>query len=205
VLLERAVQATDLRPFINKCRTLRSLKGVARCLQIFVAENYSPEALRLAKENGVLPATPDSLFGAEVAAALRQLVSVLSDAYAGAASAEKIAEIFTRLSSIEGAATNLRGALFEYIVADLVKRSSPDTDTRLNEGVIGLDGKTAEVDVLAVRRGHSVRFIECKGYKPGGTIPDEMVQRWLENRIPLIRSEAINNRFWRGHALSFEL
>lgn len=66
-------------------------------------------------------------------------------------------------------------------------------------------GRTAEVDVLAIRSGSSIRFIEGKGYKPRGQIPDEMVRRWLEDRLPVIRSAAKPNRFWRKEVLIFEL
>lgn len=204
VLLERVVQDSDIKPFLNKCRTLRNLKKVSRCLQIFVADGYSPAALRLAKEAGIIPATPATLFGDEVALALRQLTSVLVDAYAQSTNVEQLGEVFARLSRIEGAATNLRGALFEYLVAELVRKTSISSDIRMNEVVRDERGRSAEIDVLVVRHGHSVRFIECKGYKPGGTIPDDMVQRWLEDRIPLIRSEATGNRFWRNHQLTFE-
>lgn len=205
VLLGHPIQAQELRPFISKCEALRSLKNVASCLQIFVADGYTKEALQLAKEKGIVPASPEALFGTEVAEALRQLESLLQEAYVNSGSVERIAEIFKRLSTIEGVATNLRGDLFEYIVADLVRRSSVVSDVRLNEVVADDQGRSAEVDVLAIRSGSSIRFIECKGYKPGGQIPDEMVRRWLEDRLPVIRSAAKANRFWRREAFIFEL
>ena len=60
------------------------------------------------------------------------------------------------------------------------------------------------MDVLVVHRDQSVRFIECKGYKPGGTVPDDMVERWLKDRIPLIRAAASDNTFWRKSRFEFE-
>jgi hypothetical protein len=204
VLLGNPIRPQDLRPFILKCEALRSLKGVASCLQIFVADGYTGEALKLAKEMGVVPASPRALFGNEVAEALRQLESLLKDAYVNSESAERIAEIFKKLSTIEGVATNLRGALFEYIVADLIKRSSVVNDIRLNEIFIDDQGNRAEVDVLVSKTHSSLRFIECKGYKPGGQIPDEMVRRWLEDRIPVIRRAAKANPIFRREEFFFE-
>lgn len=204
VLLGRPIYPQDLRPFISKCEALRSLKNVASCLQIFVADGYSKDALQLAKEKGIVPASPEALFGTEVAEALRQLASLMQEAYLNSDSAERIAEIFKRLSTIEGVATNLRGNLFEYIVADLVRRSSLACDVRLNEIFTDDQSRSAEVDVLALRAGLSIRFLECKGYKPGGKIPDEMVKRWLEDRISVIRRAAKANPFWRKEALIFE-
>ena len=65
-------------------------------------------------------------------------------------------------------------------------------------------GRAAEVDVLVVDNNKTVRFIECKGYKPGGSVPDEMVARWLNDRIPLLRKVAMKNSFWGNCTFQFE-
>lgn len=203
VLLGRQIQTSDLKPFINKCKTLRSLKGVNRCLQFFVADDFHVEARRLAKAAGIVPATPESLFGEEVAKSLRQFTSLLKDAFGGASNVEKIGEIFSRLSRVEGAATNLRGALFEYIAAEIVRGTSTPSYIKMNEIFEDGKGGKAEVDVLSVHNNQSTRFIECKGYKPGGIIPDDEVRKWL-TKIPVVRGVALNNSLWRGHRLAFE-
>ncbi|WP_052486031.1 hypothetical protein [Ralstonia solanacearum] len=204
MLLGTAVTATHLKPFITKCQTLRSLKRVGRCLQIFVSEGYEPEAFKLAKATGVIPATPASLFGEDVAAALTALTDLLSETFLCPDILGRLDVVFSRLGKIEGAAINLRGALFEFIVAEVVRRSFVSSDVRMNEIFRDDQGRKAEVDVLVVRRDHSVRFIECRGYKPGGTVPDELVERWLNGRIPLLRTAALAERFWQGHDLVFE-
>lgn len=204
VLLGVAVNATHLKPFINKCKTLRSLRGVGRCLQIFLAEGYEPEAFALVKTNGIVPATTESLFGREVAAALLRLEELLADTFSRAANVEVVDEIFRSLSRVEGAATNLRGALFEFIVAEIVRRTDASTELRMNE-LVHHAGRTAEVDVLSTKVSKEARFIECRGYQPGGTLPDDHVARWLDDRIPLIRAAALEHPFWRGYRLRFEL
>lgn len=204
VLLGINISAKELAPFINKCKTLRSLPKVARCLQLFVADGYEPEALLLAKSEGVIPATTATLFGLEVAKALRELLDLLTEVYPRAETFEKVDEVFSRLSHIEGAATNLRGALFEYLVAEVVRCSSAHTSIQLNEVLRDEQGRAAEVDVLVLHANQSIRFIECKGYKPGGTVPDDMVQRWLDDRIPLIRKAAERAPFWRKCKQEFE-
>ena len=203
VLLGRQIYPRDLKPFINKCKTLRSLKGINRCLQIFVAEDYHVEARRLAKEAGIVPATPESLFGEEVAKSLKQLTSVLQDAFVGSSNVEQIGEIFSRLSRIEGAATNLRGALFEYLAAEILRGTGKSSYIKMNEIFEDGKGGKAEVDVLSVLNNQLTRFIECKGYKPGGMIPDDEVKKWL-TKIPIVRGAALNNSLWRGHRLAFE-
>ncbi|MEN8170580.1 MAG: hypothetical protein ABFS08_10195 [Pseudomonadota bacterium] len=204
VLLGVNVSAKELQPFINKCKTLRSLKRVGRCLQFFVADGYEPDALFLAKSEGIIPATTSNLFGLEVAKALRELTDLLSNVYPYAETIEMVDEVFVRLSHIEGAATNLRGALFEYLVAEVVRCRSPHSSIQLNEILRDEQGRPAEVDVLVHHINQSVRFIECKGYKPTGTVPDEMVKRWLDDRIPLIRKAAEKEPFWRKCKHEFE-
>ncbi|QBP10042.1 MULTISPECIES: hypothetical protein [Cupriavidus] len=204
VLLNAAVTGTHLKPFLNKCKTLRSLTKVGRCLQLFVAEGYEPEAFGLARAAGVVPATTSSLFGDEVAQALTVLTELLSETFLRPDTVELLDLVLSRLTKIEGAAINLRGALFEFIVAELVRRSSVVSEVQMNEFFRDDQGRSAEVDVLVVRRGHSVRFIECRGYKPGGEVPDAMVDRWLDNRIPMLREAAHFERSWRGLDLVFE-
>lgn len=203
VLLGVNVSADELRPFINKCTTLRSLTKVGGCLQVFVADGYTPEAYALAKEQGIMPATTTSLFGKEVAKALRELAELLREVFPRAGTFEKIDAVFAQLSHIEGAANNLRGALFEYLVAEIVRTSSPNTSVRVNE-VLRTEKGSGEIDVLVEHLDHSVRFIECKGYRPGGTVPDEMIERWLNDRIPFLREAAAENYFWRKCRLEFE-
>lgn len=204
VLLGVNVEAHELQPFINKCVTLRSLTKVGRCMQIFLADGYTAEAFALAKESGIIPATTANLFGHEVAKALRELTDVLKEAYLRPDSFDKVAAIFDRLSHIEGAATNLRGALFEYLVADLVRQSAPYTSINLNELLKDDAGSQAEVDVLVFHANQSVRFIECKGYKPGGTVPDDMVEVWLKERIPVMRRSPEATGYWRECKQVFE-
>jgi hypothetical protein len=204
VLLGTAVTVTHVKPFISKCRTLRSLKGIGRCLQIFVAEGYEPEAFTLLKSEGAVAATTETLFGSEIAAALVKLADLLADVFPRDGNVETINQVFSSLSKIEGAATNLRGDLFEFIVAEIIRRTENPTELRMNEMLYDGKGRKAEVDVLASKLSKEVRFVECRGYKPGGAVPDSYVERWLDDRIPIIREAVKSHPFWRGYRLKFE-
>lgn len=184
VLLGSEISEDGLAPFVHKCETLRHLKNVGRCLQIFVAERYSGNAFKLAKQSGIVPATPDSLFGTEVAEALGKLTQVLIQAAAFAIDPKVFNEVFLRLSKIEGATSNLRGALFEFIVAAVVRHDFSQ-DVRMNEILVHPDGAKVEIDVLA-RDGYlKVLFAEAKGYPPFATVPDSEVEKWLTKTVPL--------------------
>ena len=204
VLLGRSVCVHALRPFISKCRTVRSLRRVAPCMEIFVAENYSSDAFEFAKKQGIVPATTENLFGAEVSKSLGELISVLSAAAEHSVDPEEFDRLFSKLGKIEGTSIQLRGALFEFIAADLARRTiSPNV--RMNQVFRSLGGKEAEADIIAVRENHSVCFVECKGYNPHATIPDDLVFRWLHRRIPILYEVARQHPDWSNLAIHFEM
>src|SRR5690625_6523245 len=125
VSISSEVTEDGLRPFINKCDGVRGLKNLGRCLQIFVADRYTSSAFTLAKRKGVIPATPETLFGKEVAEGLRSLIETLEHAATNHFSPAKLDKLFKSLESIEGATMNLRGSLFEYLCAEIIRQRLP--------------------------------------------------------------------------------
>lgn len=190
-----------IRPFLRKCQSMRFLENAGRSMQIFVANRYTRKAFELAKKSGVIPATIETLFGAEVAKGLLKLMEALQST-ATLADPEIFNELFSSLASIEGASANLRGALFEFWAADLARNAfSPNIE--MNR--LFIEGtEKAEVDVVAIKSGHSVTFLECKGYQPHGTVPDTNVEKWLSKRIPLIYRQAKAHPDWKSLSLKFE-
>lgn len=205
VLTGVQVTIEGIQPFLRKCFTLRQLLRVGRCLQFFVADRYTAEALRAAKEIGVVPATIDTLFGRGVSSGLKQLAEVLANAASSVLSAETFDELFKKLGKIEGVAVNLRGALFELISAQLI-RDQLTPDVWINR--VLRDPRTSaesEVDVLAVTGKRVVHFIECKGYNPSGEIPHSDVKHWLSHKIPIFYRFAQDHPDWRGYKFQFEI
>lgn len=203
IIFGSEVSVSGILPIISKLDSLRSLKNVGRCLSFIIAESYSSDAFLLAKSKGVIPATPETLFGAEVASGFRQLIEVMAEAGQSSIDPEVLDQLFNRLAKFEGAVGNLRGALFEYLVADIVKISKSPFRLRLNEKIKGVDGKSSEIDVLAECHG-STYFIECKGYAPFSLVPDEEVKVWLTKRIPNIVKYCQSHHDWKNTPLRFE-
>jgi hypothetical protein len=197
------VNEDGLQPFINKCATLRSLRGIAPCLQIFVADHFSPAAFQLAKRSGILPATPSNLFGQDVGEGLVRLFEILTDAAQISVEPEKFQFVFEKLSHIEGAAVNLRGALFEYLAAEIVRRQSASPFVRMGETYKLDDGAKINVDIVSEVSNASVTFIECKGYQPAGLVPDEYVDRWIA-KIPRLYEYARKHPHWKQLKIAFE-
>ena len=197
------VNEAGIRPFINKCVTLRKLKRVGRCMQLFVADSYTKDSFQLLKQNGIVPATPTNLFGQEVAEALAELSRVLLDAAKRAIDPEQFDMLFARLGKIEGAASQLRGSLFEFLVADIARKTI-SADIRMNRLFKLETGEKVEADVIAAKLHQSVTLIECKGHNPEVEIPDEEVERWLNRTIPLLYKRVRLHDDWQGLQVRFE-
>jgi hypothetical protein len=122
VVLGRVLEQDEVKHFIRKCETLSYLRGVRPFLPILIADGFAPEALRACREQGIVATRPETLFGRDVGQALADLMQTLKRAAVVAASDPKRLEsLFARLGAIEGAATNLRGALFELLVGHMVR------------------------------------------------------------------------------------
>jgi hypothetical protein len=198
------VNEEGIRPFINKCTTLRTLRRVAPCLQIFVADHFSPAAFELAKRSGIVPATPENLFGEEVGQGLVQLFELLSTAAEFQVDPEKFNFVFEQLSRIEGAALNLRGVLFEYLVAEIVRRLSASSFVRIARTYKLASGDKVEADVVSEVQNVSVTFVECKGHQPAGMLSDQDIERWLTKTVPRLYEYARMHSEWRNLKLAFE-
>ena len=205
IALNGRVNAEEISAFVKKCITLRSLAKVGRCLQVFVAESYSLEALRQLRAEGIIPATTESLFGSDVAEALKSLCSLLIATTALIESPGALEEIFEGLSRIEGAASTLRGSLFEFAVAQIAKTTFLGCNAEVNRIVQDGLGRHAEIDVLAIVRNHEVVFIECKGVHPLSVVDDDEVVKWLDQRIPVLRGAAKQHSEWRDLRQRYEI
>lgn len=206
ILLGKQISEAGLRPFINKCKTLRSLRNVAPCMQIFVANSYSKAAFALAKKNGVIPATPKNLFGKEVADGLVELTSVLRQAAETSIDPEAFESLFNKLGKIEGASNQIRGTLFEFMTAQLLRKtlSSQVMLNRSYKAEINGTVKEAEADVICVDGEHSTTFVECKGYSPYATIPDHELLHWFQHQVPVLFKAARQHPDWKNNKLHFE-
>ena len=134
------VDKNGIQPFINKCVKLRMLRNIGSCMQIFVADEYAPDAFQDLKKHGIVPATPSNLFGEEVGEGLTALFQVLRDAARRAIDPERFDLLFRTLGKIKGEAPQLRGTLFEYLVADVLRKKSVP-EVRMNRMFKSQTGK----------------------------------------------------------------
>jgi len=152
---------------------------------MLIADNFTPDALRLCRSKGIIATRPETLFGQDVARALADLLQTLT--HAASATLSQIENLFKRLSAIEGSAGNLRGALFELIVGHCV-RALEGGSVDIGLIVTSLDRtKRAEIDVRLIRE-KAVTIYECKGYQPSSIVHRPEVEKWLTEKVPTIYS-----------------
>lgn len=205
VLVGESADDKAVAAFVRKCRVMAGLKRLPPFIAVLVADHFSREGFNLGRSHGVMMATPVTLFGREVAAGLAALLQTLTKAAALAvARPELIGELFDKLGRIEGAAANLRGALFELAVGHCV--------VKLDDGSIDIGrkvsdpqtGQSAEIDVIRVKGDREVWAYECKGHQPTHIVGHKVIEEWLTEKMPLIyRLVRRENRF-RESAIHFE-
>jgi hypothetical protein len=201
VLLGKELSAADAAYFVNKAKIMRRQRNTRPFMAVLVANYFSREAFKIGKEQGLIFSTPDTLFGNGIAAALKELIQTLTNAAAAAVKNPKIIEdLFSKLGKLEGAAMNLRGPLFEMILAYLLRNDgSIDVGYQVRHPETG---EPAEVDVL-VKGSGAVRACECKGYGTSRVDLDE-VKEWLEKKVPKIRKYFLSQDYFRNQEMSFE-
>jgi hypothetical protein len=196
--------AEQIKYFLRKCQLLAPFAKLSPFLPILVADRYSKDAFAAGKSAGILMATPETLFGDEVAAALSSLLRTLTKAAAVAANnPDKIYELFSILGRIEGAAANLRGALFEMVVGFLVRErqgNSIDIGERVTDPETG---RSAEIDVRRVKESQECWSYECKGHQPSDVVTLSMAEKWVD-KIGVIHKVLRRERRFQGCKFGFE-
>nr|WP_241610429.1 hypothetical protein [Rosenbergiella epipactidis] len=209
MLLGYKLSLVHLQPFITKCRSINSLRNSPKCLFMFVADEYSEDAFQEMKRAGIIPATPENLFGKDFADALFQLRDLVGSITLSLKdNILAIDDIMSKLTNIAGVTNQLQGDLFEYIVAETVRIDTKHVE--VGKICKSLKGEAAECDVLSINGQAKITFIECKGYKPYSTVKHEDVKKWIGKQVPVFFSYAkreypnaeINVELWTTGKLS---
>lgn len=198
------LEENDVKPFLRKCRTLSCLRDLRPFIPMLIADGFSPEALRALRGEGIVATRPDTLFGRDVGRALRDLLQTLERAAAVAASdPSRLEGLITRLGAIEGAAINLRGALFELVVGHMVRSiegGSIDIGETIREAQ---SNRSREMDVRLVKE-RTVTIYECKGYQPDTVTGPEEIELWLKEKVPVIYKAHRQEERFDGTTINFE-
>ncbi|WP_428307957.1 restriction endonuclease [Lacipirellula sp.] len=185
-----ALDFLGYRPFgkIDSEALMERYKSVAfrwrtiALVPVVVAPSFSNDAWNTLRRAGAIPVPLRDVFGRNVDELMKSLWKVL----ASTTSEEQVAQIEKTLSIAsgtilgEGVVGNLKGALFELIVA-LAWRAA-GYEVTLQKGIrSNEDGNEYEVDVVAIR-GNECKLIECKGRHATYQESVAEVQRHFVNR-----------------------
>jgi len=183
VWLDTELTIDLVEPFVRKTRIIRARAKARPFIAFLVAHWFKPDAFKLGRQEGLLFTTLENIFGNALSQALKDLIKTLSDtAKRVDVNPDIVCNLFDSLGRIEGAAGNLRGPLFELIVAF--------TAHRLWAGhfylgkKINNNGRQAEIDIIHVQT-EKILAIECKGHAPGREVSLEEVKVWVEERLPI--------------------
>ena len=181
------LDSMHIQYFIHKTRLYDKTANSGKLLPILMAREFSQPALNRGRQEGVMMATPKNLFGSRVAKSLENLLGVLTDVSTIIEDKQGLYVMIDALSEIEGRSGNMRGILFELIVAHIIQHafSAKDLGFRVAH-TQKASGQKTEIDILVRVGTNSVRLIECKGKNPGGELSKSEVDSWLQ-KIPIMR------------------
>lgn len=186
VTLGHQISDEEVEVFVRKYDMAASPPKVAPIMGFLVADGFAQAAYDRARSKGIIAATTSQLFGQDVAKALNDLIKVLSDTGKTAAiNPEHLENVMSRLTRIEGASANLRGSLFELVVGNLLVATTGGYLT------VGYKiSNIAELDVLVdLEEERRSIIVECKAKVPGAKVSLKEVQRWYNDRVPLINEK----------------
>ena len=186
VFAENRLDAPHIQYFIRKVQIYERSSNSGGLFPIIMAESFTGEAMTAGHRAGLMLATHESLFGHHTALAITNLMDTLVRVATNAAvDDQRLYELLNQLSEIEGRAGNMRGVVFELIVAHVAAhRYGGRTDLRVIH-THRRSGAKAEIDVLCAKNGNEAYLIECKSKIPGGTVSLEEVERWL-SKLPIM-------------------
>lgn len=205
VVAGQTLDENAVAAFVRKCTLVGSLKKVPPVFPMLVGDAFTREAFRLGRSHGVMTATPELLFGREVAEGLASLLHTLTKAAAIAVEKPEVVDaLFNSLGRIEGAAGNLRGDLFEMLVGHCV--------VKLDHGSIDIgkkiidpkSGRGAEIDVFRVRDYQEVWSYECKARAPTQATTLADIETWLTDKVPRIQNWATREERFQGCKFHYE-
>lgn len=207
VNLHAAVNEDAVALFVRKHDLASAPLHVAPILPIMIGDVFHEKAYALARSRGILATTISNLFGADVAKALRDLIELLTNTGATAAvNPQHLYKVMSFLTKIEGAATRLRGSLFELAIGTLVKDVEGGYLRVGEKHTDPFTSRAAEIDVILDRpSGAPVLILECKSKIPGTEVSQQELEHWYSDRVPLIYKILSADAHLKDRSFRFEL
>jgi hypothetical protein len=180
----RQFTIVDCQSTIERVRSIGHRWKTTSLIPIAVAPAFSQDAWNQLRAAGVIAATVRDVFGPNIEELLRRFCKAIASDAPTAQNLDEIEQslVLTKGTvASEGLLGNLKGALFELIVA--LGLRADGYDTTLQKMVRRPDvGEEFEIDIVATRSESLCKLFECKGRREGYTERRHEIERHFNNR-----------------------
>lgn len=172
---------------VDQCAAKKQMRPLA----FVIGQRFEHGAFMYLKQHGIAAWTQSQLLGRRTPEAIQRILTIAEGlVQQQAIDPSCFTEIFESLDNFPGLFGNLKGTLFELVVAYVFHRRTGNT--RLGWEITG-EHQAFDVDVFATNNSRS-SAVECKGIKAQAIVPDGEVRRHFQRRVPLARSIAFSDR-----------
>tara|TARA_R110002096_G_scaffold426827_1_gene637053 strand:+ start:105 stop:1559 length:1455 start_codon:yes stop_codon:yes gene_type:complete len=200
ILIGNTVNEGQTEFFINKVKTLKFQKNLAKFIPFLIVESIDTKALNSLKAEGVVVGFVNELFGDKYKELLSSLISLVTNAGAILKkNPDAYLDLISKLNKlVDGKTNNLRGDLFELAVGYYQGRVCKSIDIGK---IINHEGIQREIDVFGLQS-DKIFVSECKGYNQNVGL--EEVKTWLTEKVPVIRKWILDQPSISDKELVFE-
>lgn len=201
ILIGKEATEQNVSFFIEKVLIVSAQRNSSRILPFLIVESVTPDALKKLKENGIVVAFVNKLFGIEYQQLLQSLINTITNAGAILKkNPEAYLDLIQKINRlVDGKTNNLRGDLFELAVGYYHSRQCQSLD--IGKRIL-FEGQPKEIDVLAIYH-DCIVVSECKGYKSLLTL--SVVEEWVTQKLPLLRDWILDQPPYEGKHIVFQL
>lgn len=181
----RQATIADAEAFIARVSDVRRRWKSLKLHPLFIASRFSEKAWRVLRKNGTAAIPASDVFGKHLSELLRLFEEALESKNAEDLSVAKISDLLelSKEAPLEdGLIGNLRGAIFELIVAMYYRNLG--YDITLQKFVRKPDEQLEfEIDVVAVKADKQAILAECKGRSSGTVEDSDEIKRHFGKRL----------------------
>jgi hypothetical protein len=192
---DKPIAIDQISYYIKKVEATRSQSKKANFLPILISEYFHKDTLLELRKKKIMATTIKNLLGEEVAKIIKELQTQLINITKSITEdPKKIFEIIKSLRRTVGITDNLKGKLFEFLIATTVYY---ENGNHFEIGKLITDPKTfqkAEIDILTYDHSRSIEIYECKSYFRNNITETDIKDWFLKiNRITSwIKSQEIH-------------
>jgi hypothetical protein len=200
ILLGTAVYKEDVEFLVQKVTTVERFTNAPRLFPMLLIDDLDVNALKYLKSHGIVIGFIRELFGEKYAHTVRDLLQILNNAAASLiANPDRYLDLIKQLKKYnEGLAKNMKGSLFEYMIAHLHRENCQNIE--LGRQVI-FKNRRYDIDVLAVYSSKIV-VAECKATKQ--PIDESEIRKWINERLHIFKGWIESQEIYREKEVVFE-